>query len=307
MQPYLSTDSKTLCVRRQRQGFTLVELLVVVGVMAIMMTIAVPAFNAIRGGTDFTSEVYDISGMLEQARSYAMANNTYVLAGIIEVSSTLSSSAASQPGVAAGAVGGRIAMAAIASTTGMRPYIISSNIKNTWQSGYGTGLNIAASANVAGGGFVPVTKLASFQNIHLVDLQYGASQPPGSGGMARPVVSQYYDIPNALCYSAAGFGWPLGTHIFNGTPTSQYIFNSPSNTTPKVIEFDPQGSARIITTQGPGGTPLLDAIPQYIEIGLQPSHGTVASGPPASQVNNPGQIAAIQIDGMTGAIRIYRP
>jgi prepilin-type N-terminal cleavage/methylation domain-containing protein len=65
-------------------GFTLVELLVVVAVMVVMMRLAIPAFNAIRGGTDFTSEVYDIAGTFEQARSYAMANNTYVLAGIFE-------------------------------------------------------------------------------------------------------------------------------------------------------------------------------------------------------------------------------
>src|ERR1700678_672955 len=78
---------------QRRAAFTLVELLVVVGVIVLMMTLAIPAFNAIRGGTDFTSQVYDISGTLEQARAYAMANNTFVLVGIAEVSAQQSTSA----------------------------------------------------------------------------------------------------------------------------------------------------------------------------------------------------------------------
>ena len=45
------------------------------------------ALHTIRGGTDFTSEVYEIAGLFDQARAYATANNTYVLAGIDEVSS----------------------------------------------------------------------------------------------------------------------------------------------------------------------------------------------------------------------------
>jgi hypothetical protein len=147
----------------------------------------------------------------------------------------------------------------------------------------------------------------SFQNIHLIDLQ--TSPMPASGGMARPPVSQYYDIPNANCYSGAGFAWPLGTYLSGGTPLAQYYFNRNGtyNLLPKVIEFDPQGSARIITTQPSSTSALLDAIPQYIEIGLEPSHGAVAAAAPADQVHNPGQIAAIQIDGMSGAIRTYRP
>ena len=48
-----------------------------------------------------------------------------------------------------------------------------------------------------------------------------------------------------------------------------------------------------------------NALPQYLEIGFVSSHGNSVSGQPASQ--NSGQIAAIQINGVSGATHIYRP
>ena len=145
-----------------------------------------------------------------------------------------------------------------------------------------------------------------FQNIHLVDLQYTVASPltlPTSGNMFRPALgSPYYDLSNTnTTYgtSTTWFGWPLGTIItVNGSPRPQYAFQ-------KVVEFDPQGSARFISASNTSSYP--DAVPQYLEIGLQPSHGGVAAGPPANQATNPGQIAAIQINGISGAVRIYRP
>jgi prepilin-type N-terminal cleavage/methylation domain-containing protein len=258
----------------RRAGFTLVELLVVVGIIVLMMTLVVPAFNAIRGGTDFTSEVFDISGLLEEARAYAMSNNTFVLVGIAETSGTLGASASPQVSGT-----GRIAIAIIASKDGTRPYqsMITSGNFNTWQTQYGTG-----------GAFTAVAALTTFTNIHMVDLQGGSPAVPVSGNMARPAVpSTSYDIPNAAAVSATPFAWPLGK-MLTGSP--QYTFN-------KVIEYDPQGSARIITT-----TNTTD-IPYCIDIGLQPAHGRVVAATNGAN----GEIAAVQIDGMSGATRIYRP
>jgi prepilin-type N-terminal cleavage/methylation domain-containing protein len=269
------------------RAFTLIELLVVVAVIVIMMRLAIPAFNAISGSGNFGSEIYNIAGTLEQARAYAMGNNTYVLAGIVEVSAAQDTSAS--PAVSGT---GRVVMAVVASRDGTRPYqtLINMAQLTKWYTGGGYG---------TGGAFVPVTKAMPFQNIHLVDLQSGGSTPPASGNMARPTVSPYYDIANASCTTQAEFGWPLGTKIFNGNPAPQYIFYRLNNFVGTVIEFDPQGSARIFNST------YQAAIPQLIEIGLQPSQGTSAAGPPANQ--NAGQLAAIQIDGMSGATRIYRP
>ena len=64
-----------------RSAFSLIELLVVMGIIGILSSLAMPAFNAIRGGGSLTKAANDVSGILEQARAYAMAQNTYVWVG----------------------------------------------------------------------------------------------------------------------------------------------------------------------------------------------------------------------------------
>jgi type II secretory pathway pseudopilin PulG len=55
--------------------------LVVVGIMAILMVLLVPAFTTLKSAGDVTSAAYTIKGVLEQARTYAKANNTYTWVG----------------------------------------------------------------------------------------------------------------------------------------------------------------------------------------------------------------------------------
>ncbi len=284
MIPPLTSSEPAQPARRQATAFTLVELLVVVGVMVTLMALAIPAFQAVRGSTDFGSEIYNIAGTFEQARAYAMANNTYVLAGIMEVNASQASTVVPQTSGT-----GSIAIAVIASKTGARPYDI--NGLSNWPSIYNTG-----ATTTKGGGFIAVARIASFPNIHLVDLQNSTSIPPASGNMERPTVSAAYNLSNAQYVSqnplqsgATIFGWPLGALL---AAPPQYIFQS-------VVEFDPVGSARIINTVN------LDAIPHFIELGLEPAYSITTAPPPANQ--NTGQLAAIQIDGISGAVRIYRP
>jgi prepilin-type N-terminal cleavage/methylation domain-containing protein len=185
------------------RGFTLIELLVVVGVMVLLMTLSIPAFNAMRGTGDFSAAVYDISGLMEQARSYAMANNTYVLAGVMECSASVASTASPQQSGT-----GRIAVALIASKTGTRPYqallnqALSSGAISGWANIYGSGT----------GAFVAITKPATFSNVHIVNLQ--AQGVPNTGAMVRPAVNASYNLAVAQsCYSSTPFAWPLGTQL----------------------------------------------------------------------------------------------
>ena len=66
------------------RGFTLLELLIVVGIVALLMVLIAPAFTSIKGGTDVTSAAYTIKGALDTARTYAKANNTYTWVGFLE-------------------------------------------------------------------------------------------------------------------------------------------------------------------------------------------------------------------------------
>ena len=95
-----------------RRGFSLGELLLVMGIVAIMSALAITGFISMKKADSLNTATVTISTVLEQARAYAMANNTYVFVGFQETD-------ASQPAYQAQTVGtGRIAVQAFASNDG---------------------------------------------------------------------------------------------------------------------------------------------------------------------------------------------
>lgn len=64
-----------------RRGFSLIELLVVIAIFAILATLAVSAFSNIGKAGRLSKAGADVSSLLEQARTHAMANNTPVWVG----------------------------------------------------------------------------------------------------------------------------------------------------------------------------------------------------------------------------------
>jgi prepilin-type N-terminal cleavage/methylation domain-containing protein len=229
-------------------GFTLVELLAVIAIMTVLAaaTSISIAGMASAGALDNQSAV--LSDTFAQARSYAMANDTYVYVGLEELN-------AAQP-TSSGV--GRLVVAVVAATGGTRPY----------------GNTPGALPDDA---VVPVARLQVFDNLHITSdatLTSGAitARPPAT-------TTGFIDLSQAT--SSVSFQWPL-----SGTPL--YLFT-------KVVEFNPQGVARFQSQ-----TTLDDSVPSYIELPLLPTHGTVLPAVPSNEV-------AIQVDGMTGVARTYRP
>ncbi|MDX6765812.1 MAG: prepilin-type N-terminal cleavage/methylation domain-containing protein [Candidatus Methylacidiphilales bacterium] len=86
---------------RKSQGFTLIELLIVVSIMALLVSLAVPALSSLSKSSGFSQSISNLTAQLDDARSLAMANNTYVYVGLntagtgggIQLTSMLSKSA----------------------------------------------------------------------------------------------------------------------------------------------------------------------------------------------------------------------
>ena len=74
-------------VRLSETAFTLLELMVVVSIIAILMVLVVPAFTNLKSAGDVTSAAYTIKGVLDTARTYAKANNTYTWVGFLRKTS----------------------------------------------------------------------------------------------------------------------------------------------------------------------------------------------------------------------------
>src|SRR5712671_4984936 len=112
----LRSQRSTKNPQRCCAAFTLVELLVVISIIALLLVLMAPAFTYIKGGTDVTSAAYTIKGVLDTARTYAKANNTYVWVGFYEEDVSQSSTSPATAGT------GRIVMSTVASKDGTMLY-----------------------------------------------------------------------------------------------------------------------------------------------------------------------------------------
>lgn len=72
-----------------KRALSLLELLVVTALLGILAVMVVPAFVAIAQGSGMKRAVSDVSDSLEQARTLAMAQSTWVLVGFSQDSTTL--------------------------------------------------------------------------------------------------------------------------------------------------------------------------------------------------------------------------
>ena len=275
--------------RERASAFTLLELLIVVGMIGLLMVLIAPAFTTMKSGSDFTNAVYGIQGVLENARTYAKANRTYVFVGFAEVDSSV------DPSVSPQVAGyGRVAVAVVASKDGTRHFqYATSGQGSDWQSNYAD----SSKPEYRGGHLVAVGKLQTYGNLHFAPLDFGSWTPstyPNSK-MARyqpPGGSNIYTLGRAIPPNPASvtpFTWPLGSPLASGY---QYRFD-------RVIYIDPTGITRIAHQTN------ADEIAHVMEIDLQPTHGTVTPTPPTNQ--DVGNHAVVQLGTTDGAVRVYRP
>ena len=267
-------------------AFSLIELLVVMAIAVAMMALLGPAIRSLGSANGFTQAAFEVKGLLDQARAYATANNTYVYVGFAEVDATVAAGVVPQVNTGPSACG-RVAVAVVATKDGSTGY--GDDVGN-WVANYNTSTS---------GNLVAVGKISRIEGVHLVDI---GSNPPGSGNMHRPAVSgsgtPNCNIGNSACVASTPFAWPLNGPVpasstaAVGAP-AQYAFF-------KVIQFDPQGSARI-PSQGSASNALV----HYIEAAFQSTHGNIVPVAPTNQ--NQGNQFAIQIDSITGATRLFRP
>jgi prepilin-type N-terminal cleavage/methylation domain-containing protein len=262
--------------RRQyiQAGFTLLELLIVVGIIALLMVLIAPAFTTIKGGTDVTSSAYTIKGVLDTARTYSKANNTYTWVGFLEenVANPVS------PNTDAPKVG-RLIMSVVASKDGTNVY------------------GSTGAATIDPTKLMQVGKLIKIENVHVPLFALGSGT--GDTFDARPSPSPASDANNSRFGELNGASpntAPLTTpHNFqypvaNPAPAAQYTFS-------RLLEFTPRGESRVIGDS---------TIRRVVEIGLIQTHGSVAPTPTPSAGNYVGNVVAVQINGFAGDVRIYR-
>ena len=224
--------------RERVSAFTLIELLVVMAIIAILLLLVAPAFTNIKGGRDVTSAAYTIKGVLDTARTYAMANNTYTWVGFYEEDVSTASTNPATPG------NGRVVMSIVASKDGTEVYTSVSSP--------------AADMDSTGTRLSQVGKLAKIDNMHLRTFSNGTgtgdtfpTRPAIPGGSPDNAKIGNTSPPDSLRY----FHYPANV----AEAVAQYKFR-------KMVQFNPRGECR----------PQNDNYEMRVvmEVGFQPIHGT---------------------------------
>lgn len=274
-----------------RSAFTLLELLVVIAVIVALMVLVAPAFTSIKSGTDATNAAYTIKGILETARTYAKANNTYSWIGFYEEDASQPSPSQAQDPRCNGCVG-RLIMSVVASKDGTN---LGADVNNSGATGTE---NFIDATNL-----IQVTKLVKIDNVHLPLFTLGTGA--GDTFDARPSPSPASDAPfsrfgelnglppNTAPYEATNSGltkFPFQYPVGNPVPTWQYRFR-------RTLRFGPTGECRINSTYD---------VRKIVEFGLIQTRGAVAPTPTPSPGQYPGNTLAVQITGFGANVKIYR-
>lgn len=245
-------------------------MLVVVAVISTLVMLAIPAFTNRKTADEITNAAYSIKAVLEQARSYAKANNTYTWVGFYEEEPM----AAAPTNVAPPYSGhGRVVLATVASIDGTT---------NCQDPASTTANRIPLLASR----LRPLGRLVKIDNIHLTDI----------GGPSSTTSSEATSIDDRPDFP---YTWGAPDDYQNRinsddthSPFNQslYPFITQGYTFYKTVRFSPRGEANINSTYN---------LRRLGEIGLRPTHGAIVD-------TNSTNVIAIQFSGITGDVKVYR-
>jgi prepilin-type N-terminal cleavage/methylation domain-containing protein len=267
---------------RRCYGFTLLEMLIVVGIIGLLLVLIAPAFTTIKGGSDVTSAAYTIKGVLDTARTYAKANNTYAWVGFYEEDVSQASTNPATAGT------GRIVLSVVASRDGTSVY------------------NPSNPGSLDPTRLIQVGKLVKVDNVHLPIFNPGSNtgdtfdtRPWPSPAPTPANDSRFGEINLSGTQSAptTNTQFPFQYPVGSPAPQAQYTFQ-------KTLQFNPRGESAINSGFGGGGVTYL--VKPIVEIGLIQTHGIVVPTPTPSAGNYLGNVVAIQITGFGGNVKIYR-
>ena len=272
-----------------RRGFTLVELTIVLGIIVVLSILTIPAISSRSSANQMTKAADTVKGVLDRARAYAQANNTYVWVGFYEEDASQSSQNPPIPGT------GRLVISVVASNDGTN---------------LGADVSNGTSANIDPTKLVQVGTLTKIDNLHLplypipspapncsnVDCTTFDNRPPIQNDPGVGYNDSRFGELNASTTAPTTntkfpFQYPVGG---SGPQTQQYLFQ-------RTIRFSPTGESRINSTYD---------VRSLVELGLLQTRGNATpvpiSGGGTSAEEFAGNVAAVQIGGLDSVVKIYK-
>jgi prepilin-type N-terminal cleavage/methylation domain-containing protein len=254
---------------RAAEGFTLVELLTVMAIMVVLLGLITPTLKSYKGSQDVTASAYNLRGVLENARNYAMANNTYVWVGFYEqdYSNTTPPATAQAPpytGV------GHVTIGVVYSKDGTNLVPDST----------------AGSVTLPAASLGQVGSLVQIYAVHVTALNPPAAATANSTDPT--IAGTLQGRPYQTDLDAASLEQTL---INSSSPdTTLRPFVALGYTFYKTIRFNPRGESNVNST---------DPCTRIAEVGLQPTHGDIKD-------STTPNLVAVQLAGIGGAVNIYR-